>query len=54
MTRHSCITLPDDSVVINGAEYDFMAQELARLQQENAELRRELEPLKAALEAATR
>lgn len=43
MARHSCITLPDDSVVINGGEYDFMTQELARLQRENAELRHDLE-----------
>jgi hypothetical protein len=46
MPRHSCITLPDDSVVINGGEYDFMSQELGRLQRENAELKEELRALR--------
>jgi hypothetical protein len=43
MSRHSCITLPDDSVVINGDEYDFITQELSRLQRENAELKHEIQ-----------
>lgn len=49
MSRHSCITLPDDSVVINGGEYDFMSHELARMKIANDDLREEIRRLRDEL-----